>query len=102
MSGTREGGIKTRKALKERYGDDYYRYIGSIGGSRSKTGGFAANPKLAKEAGVKGGLTSRRSTYDKEEIERIKAIRKADHQKFLEERAAFLKKHGMIIKQKKV
>lgn len=60
MSGTRAGGIKAGKTNKAKYGNDYYRRIGSIGGKNGHTGGFASNPELAKIAGRKGGRISRR------------------------------------------
>lgn len=60
MAGTREGGIKAGKTNKAKYGNDYYRRIGSIGGKNGHTGGFASNPELAKIAGRKGGRISRR------------------------------------------
>lgn len=60
MSGTRAGGIKAAETNKDRYGANFYRKIGSVGGKKSTTGGFAANPELAREAGRKGGKKSRR------------------------------------------
>lgn len=36
--------------------------IGSKGGRNGHTGGFAANPELAKTAGAKGGRISRRTS----------------------------------------
>lgn len=60
MAGNKEGGLKTAKTNKERYGEDWYKKIGSIGGQKSTTGGFYANRELAREAGRKGGLNSRR------------------------------------------
>lgn len=38
----------------------FYDHIGGEGGRTSRGGGFAANRKLAREAGRKGGLKSRR------------------------------------------
>lgn len=61
MSGTRSGGQKAAQKNKERYGDDFYRIIGSKGGQNGHTGGFAANPELARIAGAKGGRISRRT-----------------------------------------
>ncbi len=58
MAGTKRGGMQAAKTNKERYGTDFYERIGRIGGTRSTTGGFAANPELAKEAGRKGGKIS--------------------------------------------
>ena len=60
MSGTREGGLKAAKTNLERNGKDFYSRIGSRGGKNGHTGGFAANPALAREAGRKGGKKSRR------------------------------------------
>ena len=61
MSGTKIGGQKAAKKNRERYGDDFYRMIGSKGGQNGHTGGFAANPALARTAGAKGGRISRRT-----------------------------------------
>ena len=61
MSGTKIGGQKAAKKNRERYGDDFYRMIGSKGGQNGHTGGFAANPALARIAGAKGGRVSRRT-----------------------------------------
>lgn len=60
MAGTRRGGLKAAKANKERYGDDYYIGIGTLGGKKSRGGGFARNPELARRAGQIGGKISRR------------------------------------------
>lgn len=60
MSGTRIGGKKAAATNKERYGDDFYEKNGSKGGKKGKTGGFYANPELARIAGAKGGRISRR------------------------------------------
>lgn len=60
MSGTKAGGLKTAKTNYEKYGKDFYRNIGKKGGKNGHTGGFAANPALAKIAGRKGGKVSKR------------------------------------------
>lgn len=60
MAGTKEGGKKAAKTNMERHGKDFYRNIGRQGGQNGHTGGFAANPTLAKIAGAKGGRISRR------------------------------------------
>lgn len=60
MAGTQAGGIKAAKSNKERHGADFYQKIGAKGGANGTTGGFAANPELARIAGKKGGQISRR------------------------------------------
>lgn len=61
MSGTKLGGMKARNTNIERYGKDFYKKIGAIGGRNGHTGGFAANPELARLAGKKGGHMSSRA-----------------------------------------
>lgn len=60
MAGTKAGGLKAAATNIERHGKDFYKEVGRKGGKAGNTGGFAANPKLAKIAGRKGGLISRR------------------------------------------
>ena len=60
ISGTKVGGEKAREANYKRYGKDFYRNIGRIGGSNGSSGGFAANPELARKAGALGGRKSKR------------------------------------------
>ena len=59
MAGTVAGG---RKAASKNLANDpnFYAKIGSKGGANGRTGGFAANPELARIAGAKGGRKSRR------------------------------------------
>lgn len=59
MAGTSAGG---QKAARRNLARDpaFYAKIGKLGGQRGHTGGFAANPELAKIAGAKGGRISRR------------------------------------------
>lgn len=61
MPGTRKGGEKAAQTNKKRYGKEFYVRIGALGGKISRGGGFAANPELAREAGRKGGLKSRKT-----------------------------------------
>lgn len=65
MSGTRAGGLKARETNLANYGKDFYREIGRKGGQNGHTGGFAANPELARIAGAKGGRISRRGPTKK-------------------------------------
>jgi uncharacterized protein len=60
MPGTKAGGQKA--ALKNLQRDpDFYAKIGRKGGQNGHTGGFAANPELARIAGARGGRISRRT-----------------------------------------
>lgn len=60
MAGNIEGGRKAAATNKEKYGKDFYAEIGRKGGRNGHTGGFAANPELARIAGRKGGRISKR------------------------------------------
>ena len=59
MAGTTTGG---KKAAAKNLARDpfFYAKIGEKGGKNGHTGGFAANPELARIAGAKGGRISRR------------------------------------------
>lgn len=60
MPGTKAGGKKAAKTNKKKYGREFYAQIGRKGGRNGHTGGFAANPELAKIAGAIGGRKSKR------------------------------------------
>lgn len=60
MAGTKAGGIKAAATNKEKYGSEFYANIGRKGGRNGHTGGFAANPELARIAGSIGGKISKR------------------------------------------
>ncbi len=60
MAGTRAGGRRAAATNKMRYGANFYESIGAKGGKISRGGGFAKNPNLAREAGRRGGMASRR------------------------------------------
>lgn len=60
MSGTIAGGLKAAKTNIKRYGKNFYGEIGALGGRAGTTGGFFANPQLARMAGAIGGSHSRR------------------------------------------
>lgn len=66
MAGTKTGGVKAAETNRNRYGDDFYKKIGRVGGMNGHTGGFAANPELARIAGAKGGRISRRGSRKEE------------------------------------
>ncbi|KAB2587308.1 hypothetical protein BS297_00870 [Rhodococcus erythropolis] len=59
MSGTKAGGLKARDRNLAK-DPDFYKKIGAIGGRLGTTGGFAADRKLARIAGAKGGRISKR------------------------------------------
>lgn len=61
MPGTQLGGTKAAQTNKKRYGKEFYVRIGALGGTKSRGGGFAANPELARIAGRKGGMKSRKN-----------------------------------------
>ncbi len=64
MAGTVAGG---KKAAAKNLARDplFYAKIGAKGGRLGRTGGFAANPELARIAGRKGGTISRRGKAKK-------------------------------------
>ncbi len=56
MAGTIEGGKAAAETNKSRYGSDFYAKIGSIGGKKGRTGGFAAGEEGRKRASIYGRL----------------------------------------------
>lgn len=69
MTGTKVGGQKAAATNLLRHGKDFYKRIGAKGGRNGHTGGFAANPELARIVGAKGGRISRRGSAKKVEYE---------------------------------
>lgn len=67
MAGTKEGGKKAAATNKAKYGADFYREMGRIGGRNGHTGGFASNPELARIAGSIGGKISKRGPAKKKD-----------------------------------
>ena len=59
MAGTKAGGLKAAQKNLQK-DPNFYAKIGAKGGKNGRTGGFAANPQLARIAGAKGGRISRR------------------------------------------
>ena len=55
------GGRKAAQTNKEKYGEDFYRTIGSKGGKKMGLKGFAlATPEFRRQCGRKGGMLSKR------------------------------------------
>ena len=75
MSGTKAGGQKAAATNKAKYGKEFYANIGRKGGKNGHTGGFAANPELARIAGRKGGTISKRGPAIRLTADKIKKIR---------------------------
>lgn len=74
MAGTKAGGKKAAQTNITKYGKDFYRNLGRIGGRNSTTGGFAdpnpgkdglTGPERAKYYGRIGGTISRRGKSNK-------------------------------------
>lgn len=64
MAGTKKGGEAAAVTNTSKYGKDFYKKIGAMGGKKGRTGGFFANRELARIAGAKGGRISRRRPKD--------------------------------------
>lgn len=71
MAGTIKGGRKAAKTNKKVHGRNFYKEIGHLGGINGHTGGFAANPELARKAGALGGSMSKRGSG--KEAEKLRA-----------------------------
>lgn len=77
MPGTKDGGARAAATMKAKYGEDFFKNIGSLGGAASGTGGFGSDKpgsdgltgkERAAQVGVHGGKISRRK-WTKEERE---------------------------------
>ena len=61
MSQTIEGSKKAKAKLLAKYGENYFKSIGSTGGKvKNPLKGFGTNRELAVTAGYKGGKISKR------------------------------------------
>lgn len=69
MAGSIMGGVQAGKTNKKRYGKDFYKSIGAMGGSKSRGGGFASNivgadgltgRERSVIVGTRGGMVSKR------------------------------------------
>lgn len=47
MAGTKKGAMKAAETNKRKYGEDYYKNIGSEGGKKKHPRGFSLNPEFA-------------------------------------------------------
>lgn len=69
MPGTKAGGRKAAETNRKKYGREFYAEIGRKGGRNGHTGGFAANPELARRVGKIGGKISKRGPAKNKTIE---------------------------------
>lgn len=61
MSGTLDGGKRTAETNKAKYGADFYKRIGAMGGKKLVPKGFATMDKArVSKIGRKGGKISKR------------------------------------------
>lgn len=69
MPGSKEGGARAAATMKKKYGEDFYKNIGKLGGAASSTGGFGSDKpgsdgltgkERAALVGAPGGKKSRR------------------------------------------
>ena len=67
MSGTIEGGLKTAATNKLKYGENYYRDMGRIGGAKGRGHAFGHGKVDPRVAGAKGGKISKRKSVVVEE-----------------------------------
>lgn len=65
MAGTKAGGQAAAKTNKQKYGDDFYKRIGSKGGRLGRTGGFAAGAEGRERARIYGAIGGRISRRQK-------------------------------------
>lgn len=74
MAGSKKSAKKAAQTNFKRYGKDFYKKIGEVGGKNGHTGGFYVNRELAMKVGKLGGTISRRGVakVSPEEIELIK------------------------------
>lgn len=89
MSGTSEGGKLAAKSNLQRTEmtidgktikikpGEFYSIAGALGGKSSTTGGFYANPELAKTAGAEGGRRSKRTWTAEQKKEHSERLREA-------------------------
>lgn len=96
MSGNKAGGLKAAATNKKKYGKNFYKRLGQIGGHNGHAGGFAADPERAKRAGAIGGKRSKRGPGKRKgETEEQKDKRIAEtHEAMLDEFAAKRKAGG--------
>ena len=83
MVGTKAGGLKARNTNLKKYGTDFYKNIGRMGGSISTTGGFASlkvgkdgltGPERARIVAAIGGARGSRKGVKNGEGKRRKNV----------------------------
>lgn len=83
MPGSKEGGARAAATMKKKYGEDFYKNIGKLGGAASSTGGFGSDKpgsdgltgkERAALVGAPGGKKSRRRWTQEERDAQSKAM----------------------------
>lgn len=77
MANNIEGGRRAAQTNRERYGEDYYKKMGALGGSVSRGGGFTGDPQRARKAGSKGGKSGWTPERRKAASQRLRELHKA-------------------------
>ena len=94
------GGKKAAYTNKLRHGLDFFARIGAKGGKNGHTGGFFANPELARIAGRKGGLKSRRTGVKngqgKNFVKRVDALTPEQRQMIIDKTNEDIRKIALI------
>lgn len=85
IAGTKTGGQRAAQTNKRKYGEDFYKRLGAMGGGKSRTGGFGCQTvgadgltgkQRARIAGAQGGRSSRKpkQTGRKYEVQAAKSM----------------------------
>jgi general stress protein YciG len=93
MAGNRESGKQAAQTNIKRYGANYYKQLGKLGGVASTGRGFATIPGLASLAGRLGGSISRRGNQSKLTPDQKAKIRERFYKQYQKNLANLTKIH---------
>lgn len=68
MAGTTLGGKKAARTNESKYGKNFYRKIGAIGGAKSRGGGFTDDEAGRERARIYGAIGGRISKRGKSKV----------------------------------